>query len=274
MLLPEREAVFQQFIREYETVRQAEGRGSLSAAYYQALPYQDLSQRMSADWQIRAASCRVFLRQVLAPLEKAGAHPLRILDLGAGNGWLSNRLAARGHQVVAVDLATNDFDGLGCFRFYETTFVPVQAEFDRLPFMDRSVDLVLFNASLHYSTCYENTLAESLRVLDAGGQLIVLDTPFYRDRTSGEKMVQERQTQFSERYGFPSNALTSENFLTYQRLSDLAAGLDLSCQILDSLLRHRLGVPTVESAPAQTPRTGKISSGDFSGTFQNQTQPT
>ena len=45
-------------------------------------------------------------------------------------------------------------------------------------------------------------------------------------------MVQERQSQFSERYGFPSNALASENYLTYQRLSDLAAGLELSCQIL------------------------------------------
>jgi len=232
MLLPERESVFQQFIAEYETVRQAEGRGAPSAAYYQALPYKDLSRRMTADWHIRAASCHVFLRRVLAPLEKAAAHPLRILDLGAGNGWLANQLAGRGHQVAAVDLTTNDFDGLGCYRFYDTTFIPVQAEFDHLPFLDRSVDLVLFNASLHYSICYENTLAESLRVLDAGGQVIVLDTPFYRDHTSGEKMVQERQSQFSERYGFPSNALASENYLTYQRLSDLAAGLELSCQIL------------------------------------------
>ncbi len=67
MLLPEREPVFGQFIREYETVRQAEGRGSRSAAYYRALPYQDLNGRMSSDWHIRSASFDAFTKHVLAP---------------------------------------------------------------------------------------------------------------------------------------------------------------------------------------------------------------
>jgi SAM-dependent methyltransferase len=232
MLLPERQGAFAQFIQEYETVRQAEGRGSPSAAYYQALPYRDLSERMAADWQIRAASFDAFLKQLLVPFEQVVGHPLTILDLGAGNGWLSNRIAMRGHRVAAVDLTTNDFDGLGCHRYYETIFVPVQAEFDHLPFANRSVDLVLFNASLHYSTGFEKTLQESLRVLGPAGRLVILDTPFYRDQTSGEKMVRERQNQFEKKFGFPSNALDSENYLTYQRLADLAVNLDLDCQIL------------------------------------------
>lgn len=130
---------------------------------------------------------------MLAPLERVDGVPLYILDLGAGNGWLSNRLAMRGHQVAAVDLTTNDFDGLGCFRHYETTFMPVQADFDYLPFMNCSVDLVLFDASLHYATCYEKTFHELLRVLNPGGRLVIIDTPFYEDKASGEKMVKERQ---------------------------------------------------------------------------------
>jgi len=232
MLLPERLETFQKFIQDYETVRLAEGRGLPSAAYYQALPDRDLSQRMAADWHIRAASFTVFLKSVLGPFEQVAGRPLRILDLGAGNGWLSNRLAARSHQVAAVDLTTNDYDGLGCYRYYETKFVPVQAEFDHLPFLDRFADMVLFNASLHYSTGYEKTLQESFRVLDQAGRLVILDTPFYLDETSGEKMVQERQIQFSQKFGFPSNALDSENYLTYQRLEDLVTKLNLSCQIL------------------------------------------
>ncbi len=232
MLLPERLGFYEQFIQDYEAVRQAEGRGSTSAAYYQALPERDLSQRMAADWRIRAASFAVFLKQVLFPFEQAARHPLHILDLGAGNGWLSNRLAGRGHRVAAVDLTTNDIDGLGCYRHYETIFVPVQAEFDRLPFLNHSIDLVLFNASLHYSTSYEKTLRESLRALDPAGRLVIVDSPFYRDETSGERMVQERQAQFTRKFGFPSNALASENYLTYQRLADLAVKLDLDCQIL------------------------------------------
>ncbi len=233
MLLPERQSAFEPFIQEYETVRRGEGRGSSSAAYYQALPYRDLSGRMAADWHIRSASFEAFRKRVLSPYEQlASGRPLRILDLGSGNGWLSNRLAARGHYVAAVDLSTNNFDGLGCWGYYETAFLPVQAEFDDLPFTNQSVDLVLFNASFHYSTCYERTLKESLRVLTPSGRVVLLDTPFYHNLISGEQMVLERQALFTRKFGFPSNALASENYLTYQRLAALAADLELSYQVL------------------------------------------
>jgi SAM-dependent methyltransferase len=225
-LLPERADYFEKFIREYETVRRAEGRGSQDAAYYRALPYHDLSGKMTSDWRIRAASFDMLLKKVIS-VEKSS---LRVLDLGAGNGWLSNQLAQCGHTVAAVDLMTNDFDGLGCWRFYNTNFTPVQAEYDHLPFVDGTVDLVIFNASLHYSVNIRETLAESLLVLDKAGKLVILDSPVYRDAGSGEKMVQERKSQFSKRYGFPSNALPSENYLTYSKLDELAAALKLKWQ--------------------------------------------
>ena len=44
-LLPEGEAHYARFMREYEAVRRAEGRGSQSADYYRALPFKDLSRR-------------------------------------------------------------------------------------------------------------------------------------------------------------------------------------------------------------------------------------
>jgi SAM-dependent methyltransferase len=232
MLLPEREPVYSAFIQEYETVRRAEGRGSQQAEYYRALPYRDLSGRRVSDWHIRAASFSAFLERIVQPVEAQSKRPLNVLDLGAGCGWLSNRLAARGHCVAAVDLIVNDFDGLGCCQFYETAFTPVQAEFDHLPFAQKSFDLVIFNASLHYSTGYETTLRETLRVLDPAGQLVVLDSPVYLDASSGRQMVGERQRQYVKQYGFPSNALPSENYLTYQRLDELCAALHLHGQVL------------------------------------------
>jgi SAM-dependent methyltransferase len=186
---------------------------------------------MPADWRIRAIGFDTFVAQVLVPLEQSKV-PQRILDLGAGNSWLSNRLAQRGHAVWAVDLATNDFDGLGAYRKYDTVFTPVQAEFDRLPFPDAAVDLLIFNASLHYSVELRATLAEALRVLAPAGSLVILDSPVYQDAASGAQMVRERESQFQERFGFPSNALPSENYLTYGRLNELAAALHLRWQIL------------------------------------------
>src|SRR5512146_1193848 len=102
MLLPERAPVFTRFAQEYQAVRRAEGRGSSSPAYYQALPERDLSGRMPGDWQIRAAGFHALVKEVLVPLERSLSSSLRILDLGAGNGWLSNLLALRGHAVAAV----------------------------------------------------------------------------------------------------------------------------------------------------------------------------
>ncbi len=226
MLLPERAEYFSRFVQDYETVRRFEGRGSTDKSYYRTLPY-----RQSSDWHIRAASFNAFIKQIIASLEK-NKMPLRILDLGAGNGWLSNRLASRGHAVAAVDLTANDFDGLGCYRFYDPAFLPVQAEFDDLPFLDNSVDVVLFNASLHYSVSYEQTLRESLRVLDVEGRLVVLDSPVYWDAGSGSSMVREREEQFRQRYGFPSDNLQSENYLTYSKLNELGAELNLAWRFI------------------------------------------
>ena len=74
------------------------------------------------------------MERCLSPAEERLARPLRLLDLGAGNGWLSYHLARRGHEAAAVDLTVNDFDGLGAHVHFDAPFTPVQAEFDHLPF--------------------------------------------------------------------------------------------------------------------------------------------
>jgi SAM-dependent methyltransferase len=232
-LLPEREAHYTQFIREYETVRGAEGRGDDSPEYYRALPFKDLSGRFSQDWGIRARSYRALIREVVAPLERYLERPLTVLDLGSGNGWLSARLAERHAQAMAVDLLTNPQDGLGAWRNYPEAFTPVQAEFTRLPLADRQMDLVVFNASFHYAEHYEDALAEALRVLaPPPGLIIVMDSPVYRDPASGAAMVSEREADFTVRYGFSSNSLHSENFLTYARVDELGRALGIHWQHL------------------------------------------
>lgn len=226
-LLPESEAHYARFIRDYETIRRSEGRGSPFAKYYNALPFKDLSGQHSSDWKIRSRSFSVLVKNVLTRLQDPLERSLKILDLGAGNGWLSNRLAAQGDRVIAVDLLVNDEDGLGAWKHYEHSFTPVQAEFNHLPVMDRFADAVIFNASFHYSEDYAKTLKEALRVLSTHGRVVILDSPVYRRGASGEKMVQEREEQFKEKYGFASDNLQSENYLTYARLKELAQELNM-----------------------------------------------
>lgn len=247
-LLPEREEAFARFVREYETVRAAEGRGSGDDAYYRALPYRDLSGQMAQMWQQRANSFRTLLDEVIVPLENQVTafsnqqSAISTLDLGAGNGWLAYRLAQRGHAVAAVDLTVNDFDGLGTHPYYEASFTPVQAEFARLPFPDGAVDVAIFNASFHYAVDYTKVLAEARRVLRQNGRLIIMDTPLYRDGRSGAQMVKEREAQFQAQYGVAGSALPSENYLTYRRLAALADDLGVTYQLIWPVPRWRRAV--------------------------------
>jgi SAM-dependent methyltransferase len=226
-----RQNVFAQFLREYQTVRRREGWGHAEARYYRALPAVSRRDPNRAVWRLRARSLRVFEQQIVQPLEQQTARPLTLIDLGAGNGWLAHRLARRGHRVAAVDLQTNAFDGLGAHVHYGPLFTPVQAEFERLPFVGNQFDLAIFNGALHYATDYATTLAEALRVLRPDGGLVVLDSPVYHDAGSGAQRVREREARFRQTYGFPSNALACEHYLTWAQLDTLAATLNVAWQV-------------------------------------------
>lgn len=219
-LLPERESHYSRFIRDYETVRRFEGRGSPDSEYYRALPFKDLSGNFSTDWKIRAASYRL--------LEKMIPPDSNVVDIGAGNCWLSNRIAAHGHQTYAVDLLLNEEDGLGTWKYYENKFTPVQAEFAHLPFLNGFASLIIFNASFHYSENYEETLLEALRILQPDGKIIVMDSPVYHDAESGKQMLVERKADFLSRYGFASDSIKSEGYLTYQKMKELADKLGIT----------------------------------------------
>jgi SAM-dependent methyltransferase len=220
-----RAAHFGRFITDYEFIRAAEGRGSDTSDYYLALPYRDISGRNTNQWSIRARTFRYIERRILPPFAKQCGRSLRILDLGAGNGWMSYRLALAGHIPVAVDLLTNDLDGLGAAAHYRERlpelFPRVQAELDHLPFADRAFDVVIFNASFHYSENYVTTFAEAMRCTRPGGLIIIADTPWYLRGESGQKMLSERRAYFTARYGFASDTIASREYLTNHDLESL-----------------------------------------------------
>jgi SAM-dependent methyltransferase len=234
-LLPERAARYARFVKDYECIRTEDGRGSTSADYYLALPYRDLSGLHSGQWAMRARTFRYIERKILPRITTVTQNRLRILDLGAGNGWMSYRLASRGHAPVAVDLLTNDQDGLGAARHFEqrlpALFPRFQAELDNLPFGNGYFDLVIFNSSFHYSENYEKTFAEALRCTRRSGTVLIADTPWYSDEQSGRRMLEERRAFFVKRFGFPSDELKSLEYLTDQRLDDLRKRFYIQWQI-------------------------------------------
>jgi SAM-dependent methyltransferase len=214
-----------QFLDGYARIRSAEGRGSEESAYYRALPFADLTGRNSDQWRIRARTFRYFAQRVL-PRRSA-----KVLDVGAGNCWLSYRLTELGHQPVATDIFSDPRDGLRAARHYPAPFPLVESDFDKLPFASSSFDLVVFNASFHYSADYSRTLSEARRCLRPEGRVVILDSPVYKLSQHGEQMRAERQAFFEQQHGFRSEALRSIEFLDEPMLGRLARDLQLTWRI-------------------------------------------
>lgn len=228
-LPPDSEAHYAQFVRDYESIRAAEGRGSEDDNFYLGLPYTDSTGRNQDQWRIRARSFDYLLNHVLKthPEIEGG----RILDLGAGNCWMSFRLSLAGYSPFAVDLLTNSNDGLRAAEHYRkhlpTLFPRIQADFTALPFQDEQFDAAIFNASFHYVENDEAALRDSLRCVRSGGFVIICDTPWYSSEESGNRMVCERRSTFLQRYGTASDSIVSVEYLTNDRLRYLEKQLGI-----------------------------------------------
>ena len=220
--------------RAYARLRRAEGRGAGGEAELLALPYLT-SGPLAAQWSIRARTFDAFLRRVVSPLAGKRARPLAVLDLGAGNGWLSARLARAGHRCVALDLRLDDVDGLAAGAPYRRHLVRmfgrVSSSFDALPFPPALFDLVVFDASLHLAEDLPKVLAEAARATARGGRVAILDSPFYARPRAGEEMSEEKRRETVRLYRDLAGdllAIAPIDYLTAARLAAAAAPAGLS----------------------------------------------
>ena len=101
----------------------------------------------------------------------------RVLDLGAGNGWLARRLAGS-HRVTALDLDASD-TGLGALA--DPRVHRLCGDLEALPLQDARFDVVIAAAALHYAADLPRALAEIARVLRPGGTFVLADSPIYAD---------------------------------------------------------------------------------------------
>src|SRR5204863_8774711 len=218
------------FLRQYRIVRDRDGRRQVGARYYQELPWVAPGDPHASEWQIRRQTYGHLLRHVLAT--SLTGEPMSILDLGAGNAWLSHRLAALGHRVVAVDALDDDADGLGASQHYSIRFPAVQADYDALPFTPEQFDLVVFNGSLHYAPDPPATIVAARRMLAPGGAIAVMDSPMFARDREGDAMVRDMAARFESDGSVREFARTGAGYLTFGSLDAVAPTIGLRAEFI------------------------------------------
>ena len=128
--------------------------------------------------------------------------PLRVADLGCGEGYLTIEAARWAARVTAVDRSATVLErakGLARRRRVSNV-VWKRGELEKLPIRDASVDVALLSQALHHAHDPGAAVAEAARITVPGGRVLVLDL-----RTHSEEWV--RAKLGDRRLGFGDDEL-------------------------------------------------------------------
>lgn len=155
----------------YISVRKSEGRLYTDEEILQ-LPDLPSKHPNSKEWQVRKNSLKLILKYLQ---EETSART--ILDIGCGNGWMSNQLQKAGFAVTGLDINETELKQ-ATILFPEIRFVYADVfEKNNLG----CFDVVLLSASFQYfpdAIKLINHLKQNY--LEKNGIILIADTNFYR----------------------------------------------------------------------------------------------
>ena len=103
--------------------------------------------------------------------------PVRVADLGCGDGYLTIEASRWASRVIAVDRSRAVLErarGLAKRRRVRNV-IWKRGELEKLPLKDASVDVALLSQALHHAAHPGQAMSEAARILVPGGRVVVLD---------------------------------------------------------------------------------------------------
>jgi len=170
------------FERCYLKIRQQEGR-LYRDVEVKKLPYASTGNPHYREWQLRAKSWERLKKH----LTKQRPAPVRLLDLGCGNGWVTARIARLPgwEQTHLTGMEINREELTQAKRLFALPNVQwrIADIFDENAFAPASLDCILVNSVIQYFPDLPVLLGRLLEVLRAGGEIHLLDSPVYERST-------------------------------------------------------------------------------------------
>ncbi len=149
------------------------------------------------EWLIRKLSAEKLLTYL-----NTKNRPLRILEIGCGNGWLSFQLATlKNSKVIGQDInftelqqAARNYSSHKRLRFvYGDLFSGILAE--------EKFDVIVFAASIQYFESLKKVMTKALSLLLPDGEIHLLDSPFYKSNEIA--LARQRTASYYQMMGFP-----------------------------------------------------------------------
>lgn len=125
--------------------------------------------------------------------------PLRVADLGCGEGYLTIEASRWAERVIAVDRSETVLKRARALasRRRVRNVIWKRGELERLPLRDGSVDVALLSQALHHAKDPARAVLEAARVAVPGGRVLVLDLRQHEERWVRDRLG-DRWTGFKD----------------------------------------------------------------------------
>jgi len=165
------------FEHQYIPLRKAEGR-IYDDATVAKLPEVEALHPLFKEWDIRKKST-ARLAQFLKTKE-----PKKVIEVGCGNGWLIRYI----HSALEVDCLGIDINEIELRQALRTSgnaknLAFIYADIFSELFANPCADAIILASVIQYFPDLKNLIERSLNLLNPGGQLHILDSPFYSKKT-------------------------------------------------------------------------------------------
>jgi SAM-dependent methyltransferase len=144
--------------------------------------------------------------------------PLKVADLGCGEGYLTVEAARWASRVIAVDRSAVVLRRARALarRRRVSNVIWKKGELEKLPIRDATVDVAMLSQALHHATDPARAVGEAARITRPGGRVLLLDL-----RTHQEAWV--RAKLGDRRLGFDEDEL--RRMLATAGLTDVKVGV-------------------------------------------------
>lgn len=166
------------FEEQYLTIRRRENR-LLNEEQILNLPQLAPDPSQAREWKIRLRSASLLRDHLHHHLMKT------ILELGCGNGWLTNYLSRSVESVIGLDINQTELEvAAKLFDMPVFAYGDIESEQFDLPV---TVDAIVIASAIQYFENPARLVSKLLNYLTPGGEIHIVDSPIYRDRQASRQ---------------------------------------------------------------------------------------